>query len=140
MTAKRKVSNKDVAIAALTNDMVELRDNLLPHMVDAFGIISKARDSLLDMGQGDAADRLNVFMEENGITEEKGSGTRGRSAPSLGDTRNLKVQEVNGSRFVRLNVMALEVMKGESLTVEYRADGSILVTPSPVEVEATQEG
>lgn len=127
MTTKRKISNKDVAIAALTNDMVELRDNLLPHMVDAFGIISKARDSLLDMGQGDAVDRLTNFMEENGITEAKGTGTRGRSAPSLGETRTLKVQEVNGSRFVRLNTMALDVAKGGTLKVEYRADGSILV-------------
>lgn len=122
----RKISRKDVIIEVLSGNTHHGVGALLPHMKNPYGILMGAVEQLQSMGQTEGVASLKVFMRAHDIEAPK-TGTRGRSAPSLGETRKLKVQEVNGSRFVRLNTMALDVAKGGSLTVEYRQDGTILI-------------
>jgi hypothetical protein len=51
---------------------------------------------------------------------------RGRNTPESGDTREYRVQNVQGSLFIRLPVSSMGVQQGDSVEVTFK-DGTIVV-------------
>jgi hypothetical protein len=120
--ANTRISNKDLQVAFLVNG-IEGVQAMTADNVPAKATLQAAIDSLENLGQEVAP--LVAFMD---TLHPAGDGSRGRSAPEVGDTRTYKAQVVkDGEAFLRLPLSTLGALKGENITVAF-ADGQIVVT------------
>ncbi len=118
-SSRRLVSFKDVQLAYLTEGLVAVEDMV------AEGKVSKdtLRRALRRFHeQGHAADEFERFVAENA-----GPIGRGRTPPSVGDTRSYKVQQIKGTGpFLRIPVDSLDVDKGGVVRVRFEDNKIVL--------------
>lgn len=124
MASKKKerrqaVSFKDVQIAYLMNGV-----SAIEQLYNS-GRASKAtvRRALRELAQSGR----NVEALEQFVSDQLGGAGRGRAAPSPGESRTYKAQQVkNGGPFLRLPLDVLGVKKGGSVRVRFERDQIIV--------------
>lgn len=121
-TSTTRISNKDIQVAFLVNGVPGVVD-MCSDNVPAKATFQAAVDALENLGQD--VSLLIAYMD---TLHPAGDGSRGRSAPEVGDTRTYKAQTVkDGEAFLRLPLSTLNAMKGENITVAFE-DGKIVVS------------
>jgi len=121
-TPNTRIQNSAIQIAFLVHGMDGVQA-MTADNVPAKATFQLAIDSLENLGQD--VSPLIAFMD---TLHPAGDGSRGRSAPEVGDTRTYKAQVVkDGAPFLRLPLDTLKAMKGENITVAFE-NGKIVVT------------
>jgi len=121
-TPNTRIQNSAIQIAFLVHGMDGVQA-MTADSVPAKATFQLAIDSLENLGQD--VSPLIAFMD---TLHPAGDGSRGRSAPEVGDTRTYKAQVVkDGAPFLRLPLDTLKAMKGENITVAFE-NGKIVVT------------
>ena len=114
------VSFKDVQIAYLTEGIAGV-ESLVNRGEVSKPTIRRALKKLQEAGRSPAE-------LERWVAERVGPIGRGRSAPTPGETRSYKVQQIkNTGPFLRLPLDSLEIEKGGVVRVQFE-DGRIVVT------------
>lgn len=109
------LSFKDVQIAYLLNGLPQI-EKLHKDGKASSATIRRALSHLRNGGR-------EVTTLERWIQDNLGIGVRGRAAPQAGQERIYRAQQIKTSGpFLRLPLGALEVNKGESVTVRFEKD------------------
>ena len=109
------LSFKDVQIAYLLNGLPQI-EKLHKDGKASSATIRRALSHLRSGGR-------EVTTLERWIQDNLGIGVRGRAAPQAGQERIYRAQQIKTSGpFLRLPLGALEVNKGESVTVRFEKD------------------
>lgn len=123
MSEKRKkrsgVSFKDVQIAFLCSGIASVQQ-MYQRRLASVNSIRKALSQLKTNGS-------EVAQLESWFSENFGLGARGRSAPSAGQERVYRAQQIKTSgTFLRLPLTALKIGKGEVVSVSFERDHIVI--------------
>lgn len=116
-------THKDVQNAFHEGGVEEIRRLYAEKLVSA-AVINRAANELSSRNV-DGLEELNELVSE---IAPKRTGRRGKQAPTAGETRSYKAQQVKGSGpFMRLPLDTLGLNKGEQVSVSF-TDKQIVVT------------
>ncbi|MEI6791214.1 MAG: hypothetical protein WCK42_08545 [Myxococcaceae bacterium] len=119
---RKTISFKDLQIAYLKDGIRSIADLYKKNQISK-AAIRRAFDALQQT-------KSEVTSFKKWIHENLKSGPRGRPTPASGQERSYRAQEVQkGKPFLRLPLNALQIQKGQVISVTF-AEDKIIVMPS----------
>lgn len=118
----RGLSYKDVQLTYLCDGIAEVKNKFNGKEISKASL-RRAITELNKIGRSSAS--LTEFADS-----VLGSGSRGRSAPKVGDVRSYRVQKVKGSLFIRMPLETLGVDKGDIVNVSFNSGNLNVVAAS----------